>query len=273
MKNLLIRTLTGIFLIVLIVGAILLGELSFAILIATLFLLGTRELMQIHSCKPDLKTILIALSGVMLIAASYLINTDLLKPEWIILPPALYLAAFMLSFLNKGGPGRATIRFNLLSFFWLSVPLSMYLSLGWFENKNEYHYTLPLLIICLLWINDTFAYLIGSLFGKHKMTPILSPGKTWEGFFGGLLITVLAGWISFKITNSYTVGIWIIISITTVVFGFLGDISESKIKRIYKIKNSGSLLPGHGGILDRFDSLLLAAPAVFIVILIVNAIA
>jgi phosphatidate cytidylyltransferase len=146
----------------------------------------------------------------------------------------------------------------------------LYLALGWFENRHTYHHALPLLIISLLWINDTFAYLTGSLIGKHKMTPILSPGKTWEGFFGGMIITILAGWIGFRITNSYTLWIWIIISLTTVIFGFIGDISESKIKRIYKIKNSGNLLPGHGGILDRFDSLLFAAPAVFIVLFIIN---
>jgi len=125
-------------------------------------------------------------------------------------------------------------------------------------------------VIALVWVNDTFAYLTGSLVGRHKMTPVLSPGKTWEGFAGGVIFTLLGGWIIWRITGMLGAGTWIAISLIVASLGLAGDLFESGLKRTVKVKDTGTLLPGHGGILDRFDSLLFVAPAVVILILLIK---
>jgi phosphatidate cytidylyltransferase len=134
-------------------------------------------------------------------------------------------------------------------------------------NSRIFYFALPLFVIVLVWINDTFAYVTGSLLGRHKMIPLLSPGKTWEGFAGGTLITLLAGWIIWSSSELYNYWIWLSISLIVSTLGLAGDLFESGLKRTVKVKNTGALLPGHGGILDRFDSILFVAPAVLLLVI------
>jgi len=123
-------------------------------------------------------------------------------------------------------------------------------------------------LISILCLNDTIAYLLGSLFGKHKMWPRISPKKSWEGFLGGLVITTAISWFFVKIpyfkndifTNQYA---WMGFAVAVVVFGTLGDFAESMLKRVAQQKDSGTILPGHGGVLDRIDSMLFAIPVGF----------
>jgi len=131
--------------------------------------------------------------------------------------------------------------------------------------------TYLLLLFSIIWVSDTFAYLGGKLFGRRKLAPSISPGKTWEGAISG---TLFAG-ISAILTAKYLLkleeySIWFSIGILVAIFGILGDLFESKIKRRHGIKNSGTLLPGHGGILDRMDSLLFAVPIYYICVIILN---
>lgn len=127
---------------------------------------------------------------------------------------------------------------------------------------------LALLVFVLLWINDSGAYIVGSLTGRHKLCPSISPNKTWEGFIGGCLLTIIGALLldlfcdSFFGMADFSLYIWIVIGILTCIFGTLGDLLESKIKRFYEAKDSGHWIPGHGGILDRIDSFLLAYPIV-----------
>ncbi|WP_395045006.1 phosphatidate cytidylyltransferase [Flavobacterium sp.] len=120
-------------------------------------------------------------------------------------------------------------------------------------------------IFILIWTNDTFAYIVGKSIGKHKLLEKISPKKTIEGFFGGLLFCVLAS----VLISKYYIGasatyIWIIIALIVSVFGTLGDLIESKFKRMAGVKDSGKIMPGHGGILDRLDSVIFVAPFVFL---------
>lgn len=134
--------------------------------------------------------------------------------------------------------------------------------------SDTYGYVLPLGILVALWINDTMAYLVGSFIGKTPFSKI-SPKKTWEGTIGGAILCVvvvaLAGWQ----TKIYSVKDWIVIAAIVAVFGILGDLFESKLKRMANVKDSGSIMPGHGGFLDRFDSLLLATPFVWLYVTLV----
>lgn len=256
-----LRTLTGVSLIVLMAGSILLGPISFSAIVLLVYLLGVKELFGLLQ-KRDLSIRWIrAIPGALLIILSYAVFQYGLSLLWFLLPPALWLITALRVGITLSGT---------LAFLWLAVPLSSFLALGWVENEPGFHYRMPLALIALVWINDTFAYLSGSLMGRHKMTPVLSPGKTWEGYTGGLLVTLLAGWLAWNITGIASLWAWFGISMLVSLLGLAGDLFESGLKRSVKVKNTGELLPGHGGILDRFDSLLFVAPAVLILIILMK---
>lgn len=120
-------------------------------------------------------------------------------------------------------------------------------------------------IFILIWINDTFAYIVGKSIGKNKLFERISPKKTIEGFIGGLVFSIIAGIIISKtISNYYSTIIWVFIALIVSTFGTLGDLVESKFKRIANVKDSGNVMPGHGGILDRLDSVIFVAPFLFL---------
>jgi phosphatidate cytidylyltransferase len=119
-------------------------------------------------------------------------------------------------------------------------------------------------IFILIWTNDTFAYLVGKSIGKHKLLEKISPKKTVEGFLGGVVFCILASYLLSKYYIEATLFIWIIISLIVVVFSTLGDLIESKFKRMAGVKDSGKIMPGHGGILDRLDSIIFVAPFIFL---------
>lgn len=123
---------------------------------------------------------------------------------------------------------------------------------------------IPLGIVLLVWANDTFAYFAGSLFGRHKIAPEISPKKSWEGFAGGLLFALATAYVLSRYYFSLNVIQWMMIASLVVVFGTIGDFFESWIKRKAGVKDSGSLMPGHGGFLDRFDALIFCLPFVTI---------
>lgn len=123
---------------------------------------------------------------------------------------------------------------------------------------------LLLALFVVIWVNDSGAYCVGSLLGKHKMFVRVSPGKTWEGLAGGVLFSVIAGAIFYYAVGTYSLAQWLVLSAVISGVGTLGDLMESLLKRTVGIKDSGRFLPGHGGVLDRFDSILLATPVVYI---------
>jgi phosphatidate cytidylyltransferase len=131
-------------------------------------------------------------------------------------------------------------------------------------GHNGYSFVLPLSIFIFIWSNDTGAFCFGCTLGRHKMFERVSPKKTWEGFAGGALVAVVAGYVMSLYFNIMDMYQWMGMALVVVVFATLGDLIESSMKREMQIKDSGNMLPGHGGILDRFDSTLLAIPAVII---------
>ncbi len=135
-------------------------------------------------------------------------------------------------------------------------------SADFFTGPN---WLLPMLIIASIWVNDTMAYFVGSLIGKTPLSPI-SPKKTWEGTIGGAVLAVLVVGIGGHFIWNFSINTLVLIAATAAIAGTLGDLLESKIKRMADVKDSGNIMPGHGGFLDRFDSLLLAAPAVWLVL-------
>jgi len=270
LKELAIRTITGISLIILFAGSLLLGPIAFLTVVVLIYIQGLRELggamAGMHEPggqKTVIRTHWLAVhafSGAMILLLTMLGLQYQVSPAWFILPLLTWSTACLAS--DK--------LFGILSLFWLTVPLAAFLGLGWMDSGGSYHPFLPLAVIALVWINDTLAFLAGRLLGRHRMTPVLSPGKTWEGFFGGLLFTLFGGWLTFHFFGRYSAAEWLILAVIISIFGFLGDLFESKLKRTMGVKNTGNLLPGHGGILDRFDSLLFVAPVVLFLIILLN---
>ena len=151
-----------------------------------------------------------------------------------------------------------------LLYITLPVVLMIYMRIDNSAGKGDnFLKIIPCGIIFSIWINDTMAYIVGSFIGKNPLSKI-SPKKTWEGTIGGIILCVIVIALIGNGTGYYTLQDWIAISLCCGIFGTLGDLLESKIKRMASVKDSGSLMPGHGGFLDRFDSFLVATPFVFV---------
>ena len=163
-------------------------------------------------------------------------------------------------FLRNSNPVHNWAYF-LLGQVWIALPFSL---LNFIVYFNNYQPLLILSIFILVWMNDTGAYLIGITLGKHKMIPRVSPHKSWEGFAGGILVTLLTGYLLSLWLYQLDLPQWLFMSLIVSIFATFGDLLESLWKRTFQIKDSGNAIPGHGGFLDRFDSLLMVVPAVLI---------
>jgi phosphatidate cytidylyltransferase len=172
---------------------------------------------------------------------------------------------FLIGILNMYRP-----LVNHTDYYWLvtigyfGLPFGLFFSYIW--HQTTYLPSFWIMLIFLIWMSDTFAYLVGSMIGKNKLMPTVSPGKTWEGFIGSGILTVsIAWWLAAYFhppipENKSIPGFWVYIAVLVWLFGTLGDLVESSIKRTFNKKDSGNVLPGHGGILDRFDSFIYILP-------------
>lgn len=146
---------------------------------------------------------------------------------------------------------------NIVPYLLLPFVISIYMV----KHYPDFN-LLILYLFILLWVNDSGAYFVGKLFGKNKLHPKISPGKTWEGFFGGGLFTVISAYLISIYSMQYDLMSWLIIGVIVWIFGVIGDFSESAWKRYYSIKDSGTVMRGHGGILDRLDSFVYSIPII-----------
>jgi len=157
------------------------------------------------------------------------------------------------------------IIYSIAGIVYISLPIGLLIELRthWSDDAGSLSYTIPLLIIFALWINDTMAYIVGSIIGKTPLSKI-SPKKTWEGTIGGVILTIAVICLIAYLTRRISIIDAGILSGIAAITGTLGDLFESKLKRMAGVKDSGSIMPGHGGFLDRFDSLLFASVFVWL---------
>jgi phosphatidate cytidylyltransferase len=191
-----------------------------------------------------------------------LLETAYLLFALLILPLLLALELFR----KKGNPF-LNVATALIGLIWIVIPLA--LLNGFFLKGAEpgwMHSGSLLGFFLILWIYDSGAYIFGSLMGKHRMLERISPKKSWEGFIGGTLTGSLTAFLISASFREFSLLQWLLIATIIIIFGTIGDLVESMLKRSTGVKDSGTLLPGHGGILDRFDAVLLAAPAVFLLL-------
>jgi phosphatidate cytidylyltransferase len=245
--------------------AIVVSPYSFVLLFLLILIGGIAEfnkLFRQSEVKPNRS--LSYTIAILLFFASFLIAQGLLKPTVFFgLFPLLLLTMAAELYRKKERPVE-NIAVTIFSIVYVALPLSLINFLVFPEINAVNGYTPKILIalFALIWIYDSGAYLFGVSFGKHLLFERISPKKSWEGAIGGTLTALTAAWfISGFVPEIKTVH-WMAISILTVVSSTFGDLTESMFKRYFGIKDSGTILPGHGGILDRFDSLFFAAPVI-----------
>lgn len=276
-RSFLRRFFSGSVLFILVVAALLLSRYSFlAVLIAICVgaMLELFRLANAHGTHPQ--KVLGIITGVLMIGASFLFTAsstnfvDLDIATWFFIGiMLLFFIVFIAELFRKKENPLANIAVTLCSIIYIALPLSLmcYIAIGGMSpltaGPDDYQPWTVLCYIFVIWSNDIGAYLAGVPLGKHKMFPRISPKKSWEGFAGGMVaavgIAVLSGWLL-----DQDIAFWAGLGLITVIFGVLGDLVESLIKRSAGIKDSGAIMPGHGGWLDRFDSLLIATPFVFV---------
>lgn len=256
------RAITGFFFVVVMLAMLLSGVYAYTLFFTILTLMSVREfygLINDNAIKLNDKIGLVLSFFVFLSTALYL-NTDYEGTVFIVILPMLAFVYIRELYSRRKSPFLA-IAYTLFGVLYVVLPFACFYSLAYIEGNYNFHY--PLGFLVMLWSSDTGAYLVGRSFGRRKLFERHSPKKTWEGFVGGMLLCLLTGFI---LSNYYT-GIatwqWLISALIIAVFGTFGDLTESMLKRSYDVKDTGSLLPGHGGLLDRFDGLLLAAPLVY----------
>jgi phosphatidate cytidylyltransferase len=183
--------------------------------------------------------------------------------RWMLIVPALWLIFMSVEMMKVSASFILDTSTILMGFIYAVIPFSLLVFLG--KVNGDFDARLPFGFFLILWANDTGAYMVGKFFGKHKLLEAVSPKKTWEGLFGGMGSAIISGYFLYSLMpNSFTRIEWITIASIVAVFANIGDLIESQIKRIKGVKDSGKLLPGHGGVLDRFDGLLIAMPLVII---------
>ncbi|MEM6319194.1 MAG: phosphatidate cytidylyltransferase [Bacteroidota bacterium] len=171
--------------------------------------------------------------------------------------PIVFLA-FVYELYTDSAKPFANIGILVLGMVYIGIPFALLILIGFF--KGNFSPNIVFGLLALTWMNDTGAYLVGSQIGKHKLFPRISPGKTWEGSTGGVVVTFIIAYLLSQVFDDLRLVDWMILGAIVAIFGSIGDLVESMLKRSLNIKDSGTLLPGHGGLLDRFDAFIFLLP-------------
>ena len=267
MKNFIQRAITGLIFVVTLIGCIVGSYLSFGVLFCIISAMATAEFCHLMNQQKGVKinrNICVLGSVALFLSFFYYginpIQTGIFIPYLIII---IYLMVSEL-YLKKENPLN-NWAYAMLSQVYIALPFALLNVLAFQSDETisatSYQYIFPLSIFAYNWINDTGAYCTGMLFGKHPLFKRISPKKSREGSIGGAVFCTAASFAFAHFFPFMSIGEWIGLALIIVVFGTWGDLSESLMKRQLGIKDSGTILPGHGGILDRFDSAILAIPA------------
>lgn len=261
MNNFFQRTITGIVFVAVLIGAIYFHYYSFLILFSLIVILSLSEFYKIVKSENVNPQKVTGVAAAIILFATVAYSQATGNFIYLLINfPVLFLIFIVELFRNKKNPFN-NIAFTVLGIIYIALPVSL-INLIVISPGSEYNPVLILGYFFLLWSYDTGAYLVGRLIGKNKLFERVSPKKTWEGAIGGIIISI---GISYIISQYYVLLSfyqWAVIAVLIAVTGTLGDLTESMLKRSTDIKDSGSLLPGHGGLLDRFDALFVSIPFV-----------
>lgn len=277
-SNFLQRAITGVIFVAVLVGCILGGPISFTILFALISALTINEFGNIVNRMEHtrMNKPISILAGLFLFLCFGYIGVVPGANEIFI--PYLFLILYLfISELYKKQPYPLNNwAYAMMSQIYIALSFALLNVLAYHssatESVSQYNPILPLSIFIFNWVNDTGAYCTGMLFGKHRLFERISPKKSWEGSIGGAVFSIIAAIVLAHFFTFLSTGVWIGLGLTVVVFGTWGDLTESLMKRTLGIKDSGNILPGHGGMLDRFDSTLMAVPAAVVYLYLVGLI-
>lgn len=258
MKELLTRAISGLAYVALIIGSILYSKESFYVVFFMLMMLCLFEFKRLIHLKYNWAYVVAAL---IFFRFSEL---ELFRSKYFhfFLIISLFIPFIYQLFITKISIASSKIGQFFLAVAYIALPFSLMTSIPFING--EYHPKTIISIFALIWANDTFAYLVGSNLGRTKLYEKISPNKTVEGAIGGFIATLIAAYFLAQYVPIFTLISWLIIAVLIVIFGLLGDLIESKFKREAQVKDSSNLIPGHGGFLDRLDSIIFAAPFVYV---------
>lgn len=257
------RAITGFFFVAVVLVLVLISSNTFTlffIIITALCSLEFYKLVRTDDVKPQFITGLLLLFSIILPLTSYSLYGTSLNNLLFCVP--FVILVIVVELYRKHNNPFHNIVYTIFGIIYTAIPFCFFYVMAYRDGQYSSHY--PLAFLIMLWSSDTGAYLFGISLGKHRLFERHSPQKSWEGFIGGIICSMLAGYILSIYFTELAFFQWLVISIIISVAGTLGDLSESMLKRSLSTKDSGSFLPGHGGFLDRFDGLLLAAPLVFV---------
>ncbi|WP_298649772.1 phosphatidate cytidylyltransferase [uncultured Proteiniphilum sp.] len=269
-KDIFTRAGAGIIYILVILLGLLGGRFSFLAVFGTVLGFGLFEFyrMMEKDTSHAISKIFNILLGVLIFFSVFLYLEDLCTytlPASILIYLLILIASAI--FLRRHDILHGII-YSVFGQIYITMPLSLLMLISYSYQPdltgNGYDWIPVLALFVFLWVNDTAAYFIGSLTGKHKLIEHISPKKSVEGFVAGILFTLLGSLIFARLYPGFSVAFWMGFAVVVSLFGTLGDLFESLIKRTCNVKDAGQLIPGHGGILDRIDSLLVAVPAVYL---------
>ncbi|MBS7564394.1 phosphatidate cytidylyltransferase [Mucilaginibacter sp. Bleaf8] len=259
------RAITGIFFVAIMLGSFFAGPVVYSVFYGLLSLLCLQEFYRLLKQSGQQPNIAVGLlNGLLLFTAfacTFYLDAPISHKLLIVLIPAMS-GIFVHELYKTGTAPFANIAYTFLGLIFTIVPFSFFHALA-FAGPAGFNSHFPMAFLLMLWANDTGAYLTGRQFGRTKLFERHSPKKTWEGFIGGILISAIAGYIISIYFTELPWRNWVSIAVIIGIVGTSGDLVESMFKRSINVKDSGGILPGHGGLLDRFDGLLLAAPIVF----------
>lgn len=264
LKKTAIRAASGLVYVLIIIGACAYGEYGVDVLACLFAVLGIIEFRKMRFGSPaaDLPMAIFNAIGGIFLALSVYIYPLVFWVIWCIV-------RMIITIYDRSEHPEKHYAVDMAAQIYVGIPMALLTMMAYF-SETVVETCMPLLsIFIIIWVNDTGAFIFGSLFGSHKMFPRVSPKKSWEGLWGGLICSVLTGWVIGASDTSLSqvyfgdkVVFWCVAAFVISVAATYGDLFESVIKRNLNIKDSGNLIPGHGGILDRIDSLLLVVPAI-----------
>lgn len=268
MKGLAKRASTAVIFVLVMIGGLFGGRLSFVLLFAIITALCLWEYLSMVLHRYTRRDFTRMVLGVgfgltpFVLASLLHVSTVKTNDQFVIFTSILFFPFIFLAFIyelfTRSANPFQNVGFIVLGMVYIGAPFAL-LDFIAFDGDKFHSWTVFGLLL-LTWVNDTGAYLIGSKFGKHPLHARISPKKTWEGTLGGVALTFVFAWLFCVVSGELRVQDWLVLAILVSVFGSMGDLVESMLKRSVGVKDSGNLLPGHGGVLDRFDAFIFLLP-------------
>ena len=279
LKNFIVRAISGVVMFAVVLGAILGSKWTFGALVMLIALGGECEFYRFAEKAGYKPQRLIGLfAGAMVVTIAFALMMDItggnapapmmtlaavLGVAFVILTPL----SFICELYRKSETPIANIASTMMGVVYVALPMALLLFIPMLLSPEKWQPWTVIFYIFIIWANDVFAYLFGITLGKHRLFERISPKKSWEGFFGGLLGAMAMGYVAATVLDGNIV-VWVGMALVAAISGVFGDLVESLFKRSVDVKDSGNIIPGHGGWLDRFDALILSVPFVFVYLLI-----